>query len=367
MSSPTFVDLFSGAGGLSLGLENAGWTCAVAIEHWADAAATYAKNFGAGAVWETDIEAVSREALFERLPEQPGWVVGGPPCQGFSTVGKRDRADPRNRMFLEFVRVVETVEPEGFILENVLGLKDMRVVEMVRAPFEALGYKVSFMVLKAADFGVPQLRRRVVFVGHREKYFLGPKPTHGEGTYVTVWDAIGDLPGLGPGQVAHEYEKPALTEYQRAMRKGSAGLQGHNVSKHPAHLVKAISFIPDGGNRRDIPDEYQPSSGFHNSYSRLSSAAPAVAVTSNMGKPSATRCIHPFQHRGLTSREGARLQSFPDALHFVGGDVSQRLQIANAVPPLLATALGKALLDGSRWTTEPATVPVQQELAILES
>lgn len=113
--------------------------------------------------------------------------------------------------------------------------------------------------------------------------------------------------------------------------------------------MKAISFIPDGGNRRDIPDEYQPRSGYHNSYSRLNSRAPAVAVTQNMGKPSATRCIHPFQHRALTAREGARLQTFPDAFHFKGGMISQRLQIANAVPPLLAYWIGKALGSEANW------------------
>lgn len=133
------------------------------------------------------------------------------------------------------------------------------------------------------------------------------------------------------------------------MREGSSQLHGHTVSKHPPHLVRAISFIPDGGNRRSIPERYQPRSGFHNSYSRLSSRHPAVAVTSNMGKPSATRCIHPWQHRGLTAREGARLQSFPDRFWFEAGVTSQRLQIANAVPPLLAENLGHALTRAANW------------------
>jgi len=140
------------------------------------------------------------------------------------------------------------------------------------------------------------------------------------------------------------------------MREGSTQLQGHTVSSHPPHLVKAISFIPDGGNRRAIPDAYQPKSGFHNSYSRLSSKHPAVAVTSNLGKPSATRCIHPFQDRGLTAREGARLQGFPDTFHFAAGVTSQRLQVANAVPPILAEMLGRHLVDPRAWCEhrEPA-------------
>jgi DNA (cytosine-5)-methyltransferase 1 len=227
----------------------------------------------------------------------------------------------------------------------------MRFVEIVKAEFEDLGYRVACHELRAADFGVPQLRRRVVFVGHDDwGYFIGPAPTHTMSSYVSVWDAIGDLPEVGPGETVETYSKPAETGYQAEMRHESSTIQGHTVSKHPPELVKAISFIPDGGNRRSIPPEYQPRSGYHNSYSRLNSRAPAVAVSSNLGKPSATRCIHPFQHRGLTAREGARLQGFPDRFHFLGGVVSQRLQVANAVPPLLATAIGRAVLDPARWS-----------------
>jgi DNA (cytosine-5)-methyltransferase 1 len=176
--------------------------------------------------------------------------------------------------------------------------------------------------------------------------FLGPKP---HGPSWSVWDAIGDLPPLGPGEEASEYLGAAQNAYQSRAREASGGLQGHRSSDHPPGLVKAISYIPDGGDRRAIPDDLQPRSGCHNSYSRLDSREPAVAITSNMGKPSASRCIHPFQHRGLTAREGARLQGFPDRFHFTGGMVAQRQQVANAVPPPLAAAVGRALLDPARW------------------
>ncbi|MBL8849536.1 MAG: DNA cytosine methyltransferase, partial [Planctomycetaceae bacterium] len=184
------------------------------------------------------------------------------------------------------------------------------------------------------------------------------------GQYVTVWDAIGDLPELEPGQSKEEYSYPAITDYQRKMRRGSSGLQGHFASKHPEHLVNAISHIPDGGNRKSIPKRFQPASGYHNSYSRLHSKSPAVAVTQNMGKPSGTRCIHPFQNRGLTAREGARLQGFPDTFHFCGGMMSQRLQIANAVSPILARVLGRALADERSWS-EPARRPRAMRVATL--
>jgi DNA (cytosine-5)-methyltransferase 1 len=349
-----FLDLFSGAGGLSLGLARAGWTPLLAVDSWADAAATYRMNFSDHSIVDGDIRDLSERSLAGMLPDRPSWIVGGPPCQGFSTVGKRLRHDPRNMLVTEFHRIVGSLRPQGFMIENVLGLKDMRFESGVISLFAELGYRVAFHVVRAADFGVPQLRRRVVFVGHREWGYLSrPKPVLGGDEYVTVWDAIGDLPPLGPGETATEYDRAPETDYQRVLRRGSDGIQGHTVSRHPSHLVKAISFIPDGGNRRSIPDEYQPRSGFHNSYSRLSSRHPAVAVTSNMGKPSATRCIHPVQHRGLTAREGARLQGFPDRFHFAGGVTSQRLQIANAVPPLLAEALGQRLKDPACWTSEP--------------
>jgi len=365
MEQPTFLDLFSGAGGLSLGLSRAGWKPLLAVDRWTDAVATYRRNFTDHEIVDADIRDMTAKRLAKLLDAEPDWVVGGPPCQGFSTVGKRLRHDPRNLLVREFHRVVETLRPSGFVIENVLGLKDMRFEGGVIELFDGLGYDVTLHVLRAADHGVPQLRRRVVFVGHRERgFWRRPKGSLRESEYVTVWDAIGDLPVVGPGETADAYDKPPTTAYQRTMRAGSTSLQGHTVSRHPPHLVRAISFIPDGGNRRAIPDEFQPSSGFHNSYSRLSSRHPAVAVTSNMGKPSATRCVHPFQHRGLTAREGARLQSFPDRFWFEAGVTSQRLQIANAVPPLLAEMLGRRLVDTNAWASTPARGAEQLALEV---
>lgn len=350
----TFVDLFSGAGGLSLGLSHAGWTPVLAVDHWDDAVETYKANFSGHTVLLDEVSSLTPQRLAKLLPAEPDWVVGGPPCQGFSTVGKRDREDPRNVLVREFAQVVRTLRPVGFVVENVVGLRDMRFVDEVCRLFERDGYTVTPMVLRAADFGVPQLRHRIFFIGSRlGLHFVKPEPQLKEDSYVTVWDAIGDLPPLLPGEAAETYTKPPSTPYQRAMRAGSKRLTSHVASNHPPALVKAISYVPDGGNRTSIPPRYQPKSGFHNSYSRLNSRAPAVAVTQNMGKPSGTRCIHPFQHRGLTAREGARLQGFPDTFHFMGGITSQRLQIANAVSPILAAFLGRVLTDQAYWVEAP--------------
>ena len=365
--SPTFIDLFSGAGGLSLGFKRAGWTSLLAVDIWADAIRTYQHNFspewlerheerllerGRKTLLADMFKDDAKQAILNELgSERPDWVIGGPPCKGFSTVGKRDRNDPRNRLVEEFADVVEMLMPKGFLIENVLGLRDMKFVGGVVKRFQALGYTVTPAILKAAEYGVPQLRRRIIFVGTQSGLaFKKPAPIRSEGTFTTVWDAICDLPPLGPGAFSEAYSGAPKNSFQRSMRSGSAQLQGHEASNHPDHLIEAISHIPDGGNRRHIPDRLQPKSGFHNSYSRLNSRSPAVAVTQNMGKPSATRCIHPFQHRGLTAREGARLQTFPDWFHFQGGLVSQREQIANAVPPMLAEIIAVALRDPASWS-----------------
>ena len=346
----SFIDLFAGAGGLTLGLRNAGWRPLLGVDNWSDAIATYDANFSDHPAVSCPVEGLTETKLRNYLNETPDWVVGGPPCQGFSTVGKRQREDPRNQLVKEFARIVQFLRPTGFLVENVVGLRDMNFVEAVKALFSKIGYQVTTMVLRSADYGVPQLRHRIFFVGDLYgREFSWPAPLRGEREHVTVWDAIGDLPALGPGEEATVYDRCAVTEYQRQLRRGSKYLQGHFASNHPQHLIDAISHIPDGGNRQAIPAHLQPRSGFHNSYSRLHSASPAVAVTQNMGKPSGTRCIHPFQPRGLTAREGARLQGFPDTFHFASGVTSQRLQIANAVSPILAEVMGRALGNETSW------------------
>ena len=164
---PTYLDLFCGAGGLSFGLDKAGWVGLAGIDHWQDAIDTYRANIGHPS-YCLDIVDVREKELAKVCPDRPVWVVGGPPCQGYSTVGRRDPTDTRNRLFMEVKRVVRALRPAGFLIENVLGLKDMAFETEVKREFENAGYAVESMVLTAADYGVPQLRRRVVFVGNRD-------------------------------------------------------------------------------------------------------------------------------------------------------------------------------------------------------
>ncbi|WP_421279426.1 DNA cytosine methyltransferase [Aeromonas veronii] len=344
-----FVDLFAGAGGLSLGLEMAGLTGVLAVEIDESAAKTYSKNFGHKCLVQ-DVRVLTGRDIIDEAGCVPDILAGGPPCQGFSTIGKRNKHDERNSLVGEFIRLAAELSPKIVLIENVLGLKDMDFVPHIEKALSDIGYNVTHHILTSADYGVPQLRRRIIFVGSKSGgRFLPPIKTHDSSNYVSVEQAISDLPVIHPGQKIVDYTCPPSNEYQALLRVGSTILQGHEASKHTKELVEAISYIPDGGNRLSIPEHLQPSSGFHNSYSRLNSKEPAVAITQNMAKPSGTRCIHPFQNRGLTAREGARLQSFPDSFHFIGGATSQRLQVANAVPPLLAKAIGGAIVDPLHW------------------
>jgi len=241
--------------------------------------------------------------------------------------------------------VVNQLERKAALFENVRGMQKTaggKFLEAVRESFDQLGYDVESRVFTSSHFGVPQHRRRLVVLATKkdtnknplEGFELDPVETPG------VMDGIGDLPEVAAGETATEYRGKPQTVMQSDLRGDCDELTSHQAANHSDDMVEMISHISDGGNRTEIPDDLQPSSGYHNSYSRLKSDEPAVAITSNMSKPSSARCIHPFQDRGLTPREGARLQTFPDSYRFEGRLASMRQQIGNAVPPYLAEALG---------------------------
>ncbi len=349
----TYVDLFAGAGGLSTGLERAGFGLEHAVEVDEDARSTFAKNRDDLNPDDItgDIRAVDNHEIVDLVGQDSvDLVAGGPPCQGFSEVVSPDGSDDRNHLFTNFISWVNELEPDAALFENVRGIQNTaggKFLEAVEKSFDLIGYDVTHRVVKASDFGVPQHRRRLVAIATKKDirehpfdgFELDPVKTPG------VMDGIGDLPEVGPSEEITEYDSKPSTLLQQDLRDETEELTAHIAASHSQDMVDMISHIPDGGNRTAIPDELQPSSGYHNSYSRLSSDEPAVAITSNMSKPSSARCIHPFQDRGLTPREGARLQTFPDAYRFDGGLVSIRKQIGNAVPPYLGEALGYYLRE----------------------
>lgn len=353
---PYGLDLFCGIGGLCLGLERAGVRCLGGIDHWIDARTTFEHNLAPLRCLLSDLTRTTVrdiERAFDISAKQIDIISGGPPCQGFSTVGKRDESDPRNLLWTHYRDLVAEIRPAYVLIENVEGMLVVRkgaLAKEVIASFGEIGYRMKCRLLRAADYGVPQLRKRTIFLGWLDGVAEPDFPAPVRAPYVSVADAIFDLPELQPGQVVSEYDKPALTAYQIARRKQCSRLTNHAAANHPATLVEVLQHIPDGGNRKSIPPELQPPSGFHNSYARLSSRKPAIAVTSNMRKPSSARATHPIQNRGLTVREGLRLQSFDDNFVVLGSRTSQYLQVGNAVPPLLGFELGRELVRAYQAT-----------------
>ncbi|PSQ55141.1 DNA (cytosine-5-)-methyltransferase [Halobacteriales archaeon SW_8_68_21] len=344
----TYVDLFAGAGGLSVGLERAGFELVHAVEVDDDARTSFANNREGLEPEEMtqDISEIDNQDITEVVGRDTvDLVAGGPPCQGFSEVVSPDGSDDRNHLFVNFISWVNELDPKAALFENVRGMQntaDGKFFDAVEESFDQMGYDVTHRVVEASDFGVPQHRHRLLVLATKKSetelpfdgFELDPVDVPG------VIDGIGDLPEVGPGETKTEYDTEPETVVQRDLRGDVDDLTHHQAANHSDDMVEMLSHISDGGNRTEIPDELQPSSGYHNSYSRLDSEEPAVAITSNMSKPSSARCVHPFQDRGLTPREGARLQTFPDSYQFEGALGAVRKQIGNAVPPYLAEAVG---------------------------
>ena len=351
---PTAVELFAGAGGLSVGLENAGFQVVLANEIMPDFAATLKANHPGTNVIAEDIHKIDFRAELAKLGlEFVDVLSGGPPCQGFSTIGSKNKQDPRNSLFYEYLRAVAETNPKYTIFENVSGFKRMYggfAYETLVRELSELGYDTDFGILNAADYGAPQIRLRTIVVGWKRGLpaVRLPKPTHGTGPglkpFVTLMEAIGDLPPLQAGESVCLYGKPPSTEYQRRMRGTRETLLDHDAANYGAKMREILQTIPPGGSIKDLPQRLRPKSGYANTYARLLPDVPSPTITRNFGTPSSSRCVHPFQPRALSTREGARLQGFPDGYVFTGGKQSKNLQIGNAVPPILGEAVAKSVM-----------------------
>ena len=342
------VDIFSGAGGLSLGAEMAGVQVRYAIEINASAAQTFKLNHKSATVICKDIKDVS-VTDFNDISSGVFIVMGGPPCQGFSMSNTRNRTmdNPKNYLFKEFVRLVGELKPLWFVFENVWGITSIEhgeIIGTIEKCFEdlCLGYKMQSSVLWAHEHGVPQKRNRFFMVGNR----VGIDYTFPEKnkTEITVRDAIEDLPKLinGSNELALPYRVPKskASGYAKLMRGRNLKSWQNFVSLNNDLVIERYSYIPQGGNWRDIPEElmlnYADKSRCHSGiYRRLKYDAPSVVI-SNYRK---SMLIHPEQNRGLSVREAARIQSFPDDFIFCGPISHIQQQIGNAVPPLLAKAV----------------------------
>lgn len=375
MSKLKAIALFAGAGGLSTGFEMSAFNVLVASDVWDAVKDTYEYNHPKTTFLLKDINKLSGKEILDVAGLKPGEVdilIGGPPCQGFSLANQQSRFldNPNNRLFKEFIRIVEEVQPKWFLMENVAGLLKMSkglIKKEIIQQLELRGYKVYDKLLKATDYGVPQIRERIFFVGNNQGIkFEYPNATHRALSaieahtskikrYITVEDAISDLPNLhgGFGEEEMEYDttkNPQKGSYADLMRKFSSKLYNHKATKNNDNVIERYTHIKPGGNwssiprdlmlkwRNSTPEELAKVS--HSSlYKRLDPSLPSITVA-NFRK---SMFIHPWEDRGLTVREGARLQSFPDRYRFFGSFGSQQQQIANAVPPLFAKAVAQQI------------------------
>lgn len=365
-SKPICIELFAGAGGLMLGLEMAGFKTVIANELHPHPCMTLRKNFPDAKVVEGSIIGMSGDDLFKKaglsrkMVGEIDLLAGGPPCQGFSTAGLKNPMDARNNLVSEFVRMVEELRPRFFLLENVTGLLTMyegKLFEALIKRIEGIGYQCHHQILKASHYGVPQMRKRLVILGARDGSPPPfPIPTHiddkglvgnaGLQNAVTCGDALGDLPPILHGEISFKYEASPRTDYQYYLRNGADALHNHQAPKHRKETRDYYSLVPPGGTWLDIPvHKRKKKQGIQ----RFPLNGIARTITSEP-----TDFLHPTLNRVPTVRELARIQSFPDWFEFLGqrttgnklrrlGYCSQTQQVGNAVPPLLARAIGTSI------------------------
>lgn len=362
------VDLFAGAGGLALGFSTAGFHPLAANDFDAAAGDTFAANFADTPFIPGPIEDISGENLLGTAGIQPGALdalLGGPPCQAFSVYNhQRGFHDERSGLFREYLRVVEETLPKVVVMENVVGMTSLdggRAIDEMHKALGNLGYIVEHRILRAEEYGVPQERRRLFFIGSRIGPIVWPDQTHGRqddlltahlSPFVTVGDAIGDLPKLEMGAGSDElraYTRQARTIYQQAMRDKSEGVYNHYAPQLAPINAQRMGYIPQGGSWRDLPHQLLPAgmklakrSDHTKRYGRLD---PNGLFSTILTKADLHwgAYIHPKQDRTLTVRECARAQSFPDHFRFSGSRGDQYRQVGNAVPPLLARSVAQTV------------------------
>lgn len=340
---PKVIDLFAGVGGLSLGFELAGFDVVAANEYDVEIAEAYKRNNPRTNMIIEDISALDIEGAFGKYRGQTTVVVGGPPCQGFSQKGQRKSLkDDRNFMFRHYYRVVDYLRPPYFVIENVPNLLTTEngfFKQEIENLFSNIGYSISSGVLCASDFGVPQMRKRTCIIGKLGDTSIGlPIPSKNE---VTIWDAISDLAYLesGEGAEVQEYSSEPQSNYQKELRKGSNQLFNHIATKHSEITLKRLSMIPPNSGKEMLPEEHLTKSIYSGTWCRMKKNAVARTITTRYDTPSSGEFTHPVLDRAITTREAARIQSFPDTYHFYGTKSSQMKQVGNAVPPLLAKAI----------------------------
>lgn len=408
MSKPKVLDLFSGAGGFSLGFEMAGCDIIGAIEHDKWAADTFQFNHKKAKMLLGDIESFSNDYIKSEI-DTPDIIIGGPPCQGFSICVKNagDPKDPRNSLFIEYVRIAKLYTPSVLVLENVPNIvraktkTGEKVVEIIRKEFENLGYHVYDTILTVSDYGVPQMRQRFVMIASKQELDNPfPKATHyvedsdvsanDENQFMeknglircpTLWEAISDLPEIEARQGAEimDYTISPLNDYQVYCRNGSAQLHNHLAMKHTQRLVERFNQMTWGQSVSDITDDRLKQRKRNGNgevsdspYDQNNRRMHPYRICHTITATFYGNFVHPYKNRNFTAREGARIQSFPDSYVFFGKPtvVSKKLllkegrtgeaylcqysQIGNAVPPLMSKAIAENILAQVRFSEQEA-------------
>lgn len=347
------LDLFSGAGGFSYGIEkNKRFKTLIALDNDNFALQTFKKNMPETEVIAGDITDCFIKEEIVSLSKKLGinMIIGGPPCQGFSNKGKKQGLDdPRNFLFREFLEFVELLTPEVFVIENVRGILTTSngwFKDQIIHKINELGYFVNYNVLNAKDYGVPQSRERAIFICSKSNSIELPSPNIS--SVMTVRDGIGDLAYLnsGEGEMKSEYITKPMTDYQNLMRKGSSYLFNHKASNHKEIAIEKLKLIPPEKGKEYLPKEMLGNQQFKSTWGRLKWDEPSPTIDTRFDAASNGTNNHPFLHRAITPREAARLQSFDDKFIFLGPKVYIRKQIGNAVPPLLAQAIADSIDSG---------------------
>lgn len=346
------LDLFSGAGGMSYGMEkNTHFSTEVALDFNEMALKTFKYNMPNTVTICGDItdDGVKQKVIEVSKQRKVNMIIGGPPCQGFSLKGKKlGLDDPRNYLFNEYLNIVAALEPEVFVIENVKALMSTsagwfknQIIEKVKK----MGYHVAHGVLNASDFGVPQARQRAIFICSKRGYV--PLPLATSTKPVTVREAIFDLAYLnsGEGDFEQEYTTLPTSDYQQEMRKGSQKLYNHKASNHADIAIKKLQMIPPECGKEHLPKELTGNQQFSGTWGRLKWDSVSPTIDTRFDASSNGTNNHPFLHRAITPREAARLQSFDDKFVFIGTKVYIRQQIGNAVPPLLAKAIADKIYE----------------------
>lgn len=342
------IDLFSGCGGFSYGFESAGFHVVLGVDNDKRALETFKANHINTKTLLVDLHL--DQAIEDIMQNVKGHkidvIIAGPPCQGFSLTGARQKDDDRNKLFYSVFKLAKKLNPQAVIIENVPGLAtlyDGHAKEAILQEFKKLKLSSNFKVLFAPDFEVPQIRKRIFFVGLNSMLgnFEFPKPVLIPDNYKTTSNAISDLPSRVNelGNEKDKYDKPAYSAYQKKMRKGSKILYNHVASKHSQHVINVISQVPEGGNHKDLPKGVGDSRRFNEAWTRYHSNKPSKTIDTGHRNH-----FHYKFNRVPTVRENARLQSFPDTFVFYGTRTQQNKQVGNAVPPLLGFHVAKQLL-----------------------